>query len=54
MKEFNIVIRNAEDEEKLRKMLEAGWKILNRAYVEQVGEPTRAEYQLYKEDSSVK
>ena len=51
MKEFSIIIRNAEDEERLREMLDAGWKILNRAYVEQVGEPTRAEYQLYKEES---
>ena len=50
-KTFELVIRTQADEEKLREMLDAGWKILNRVYVEQVGEPTRAEYHLYKEES---
>lgn len=51
MKEFSIIIRNAEDEERLREMLNAGWKILNRVALMQEGEPPRAEYHLYKEES---
>ena len=51
MEEFSIIIRNAEDEERLREMLAAGWKILNRVALMQEGEPTRAEYHLYKEES---
>ena len=50
MKEIEIIIRNAEDDKKLRELIAAGWKVLNQAYVMQKGEPTRAIYQLYKEE----
>ncbi len=49
LKDVEIIIRTRADEEKLNKLLEAGWKILYQAYVTFEGEPTRAVYQLYKE-----
>ena len=48
-KEIELIIRNAEDDKKLRELLAAGWQISYQAYVEQEGEPTRAIYQLCKE-----
>ena len=54
MKEVEIIIRTQADKEKLEKLKADGWRVLNQAYVTEEGEPTRALFQLYKEDSGSK